>query len=891
MRKVFFAVLLIFFSAISVCTGQAYASAKRVLLISSYNPAFPTFFQQINGLNSVFKPAGILLDIEFMDSKRFYKPENILAFHNLLKLKLTGLDPYDIIVTSDDNAFEFALEYHDEFFHNIPVVFFGVNQQDLARSMNSNDLVTGVIEAVSMHETLELAFDLFPKVKNIYAIVDASPSGQGDLETFKGHSAHFIGKKLDVLSLEKYSWDEFGRKLEKLSDKDAVLLLSAYRDKSGTGKLFGDSLDLIVSHSKVPVFHLWEHGLGQGILGGKVISQFEQGVAAANICLDIFNGQQVKNIPVVEGAEVNKFIFDYNILKKFHINKDSLPPTSLIVNQSESFFYQYRKAISLSVSFLVLLLFFTGALVVYVFRLRKAEEKARKSEERFALAMDASRDGLWDWEIGSDNVYYSPSYKVMLGYKVDEVPSHVDVWVDLIHLADKEAVINANKDCIENRVDSFEVEYRMQTKSGKWIWILGRGKAVERDKTGRAIRVVGTHTDITEHKNIEKELRRLRNYLTNIIDSMPSILIGLDYKGEVTQWNSEAQRVTGFSAAEAEGKFLPDVFPRLAPQLKWVEKSLSSHQIHTDSRVHTQENEEDKFEDITIYPLSSNGVEGVVIRVDDVTKRVRLEEMIVQSEKMVSIGSLAAGMAHEINNPLGAIVQGTQNLSRRLSLDLPINYKIAEQYNLDLDSVHKYLSHRNIFNIIEGINSSGLRAATIVTNMLSFCRKSDNSVKKNNLVSLLENALEMAKSEYDLNRKYDFKKLEIEREYALDIPDICCDGNEIQQVFLNLIKNGAYAVSDKIYLDTSPKLFLRLRSERNMVVAEIEDNGLGMDETARKRAFEPFFTTKPTGDGTGLGLSVSYFIITEQHNGHMEVFSSPGNWTRFVVKLPANMDC
>ena len=135
------------------------------------------------------------------------------------------------------------------------------------------------------------------------------------------------------------------------------------------------------------------------------------------------------------------------------------------------------------------------------------------------------------------------------------------------------------------------------------------------------------------------------------------------------------------------------------------------------------------------------------------------------------------------------------------------------------------------------------------------------------------------------------KTIEIEREYAQDLPDICCDSTEIQQVFLNLIKNGAYAVAGKPYVDSSPKLTLRVRSEGGMAVVEIEDNGSGMDETARKRAFEPFYTTKPTGDGTGLGLSVSYFIITEQHDGHMEVFSSLGNWTRFVVKLPIKLEC
>ena len=136
-----------------------------------------------------------------------------------------------------------------------------------------------------------------------------------------------------------------------------------------------------------------------------------------------------------------------------------------------------------------------------------------------------------------------------------------------------------------------------------------------------------------------------------------------------------------------------------------------------------------RYEDVTVYPLMSNGVEGAVIRVDDVTERVRIEEMMVQSEKMLSVGGLAAGMAHEINNPLGVILQASQNVLRRVSPDLPVNARVAGECGITLSSVQQYLERREILTFLEDIRQSGQRAAEIVANMLSFSRKAEGTGK------------------------------------------------------------------------------------------------------------------------------------------------------------------
>ena len=258
--------------------------------------------------------------------------------------------------------------------------------------------------------------------------------------------------------------------------------------------------------------------------------------------------------------------------------------------------------------------------------------------------------------------------------------------------------------------------------------------------------------------------------------------------------------------------------------------------------------------------------------------------MMVQTEKMMSVGGLAAGMAHEINNPLSGVLQSCQNIQRRLSPDFPANRQTAETLGLDLDQVRHYLESRGILDFIEGIQEAAIRAARIVADMLAFSRRSTAEFAPHQVEEMLEAVVRLATSDYDLKKKYDFKQIEIVRDYEPALNPVYCDHTEIEQVFLNLIKNAAQSLAEGGA--SSRRITLRTRREGNYARVEIEDNGPGMDEKIRRRVFEPFFTTKPPGIGTGLGLSVSYFIVTEQHKGSITVASAPGKGACFVVKLP-----
>lgn len=387
----------------------------------------------------------------------------------------------------------------------------------------------------------------------------------------------------------------------------------------------------------------------------------------------------------------------------------------------------------------------------------------------------------------------------------------------------------------------------------------------------------------------EKELDRAKKYISNIINSMPSQIIGVSTDLVVTQWNLEAERATGISSENALGKRIESLIPSLKSDMPLVIDSIKTKQVKGHYKVFENSVDKELYKDIYIYPLIANGVRGAVIRIDDITEKVMLEELIVQSEKMMSVGGMAAGMAHEINNPLAGIMQISEVMQNRLNkkLDVKASLKAAADAGVDIESIRHFLELRGIPKMLYTIHDSCQRVAVIVHNMLTFARKENDIGELNDITEILDSCIELSAIDYDLERDLDFKKIRIEKEYDENLPKVKCNRNKIQQVFMNILKNGAEAMLSDT-LQNKSRFIIRCKylPYEKLIHIEIEDNGPGMDQETKKKVFEPFFTTKGTRKGTGLGLSVSFFIITKTHNGKMFVQSSKGNGTKFIIQLP-----
>ncbi|WP_395610760.1 ATP-binding protein [Pseudomonas sp. B22129] len=432
-----------------------------------------------------------------------------------------------------------------------------------------------------------------------------------------------------------------------------------------------------------------------------------------------------------------------------------------------------------------------------------------------------------------------------------------------------------------SRIEAREQQLKRARDDSQAAYDQAQGLAEETRHTNRKLEL-----EVQVRSKIEKKLTGFQNYLNSIIDSMPSALIALDEQLYVTQWNQEASALSGTRLDEALNQPIFLAFQPLKPYLPQIKATVEQHSVERIERVTWVKDDEAKHYALTFYPLMGGAGRGVVIRIDDITQRLSLEEMMVQSEKMLSVGGLAAGMAHEINNPLGAILHNVQNIRRRLSPDLPKNLEHAEQAGIELETVNRYLQSREVPQLLDGIQQAGARAAKIVTHMLSFSRRSNRQMAPCDLPALIDQAVDIAGNDFDLTIGFDFKGQAIIRQFDPQLGPVPGTANELEQVLLNLLKNAAQAIHQREDDSEPGRIILRTRLNPPWAEIQVEDNGIGMSENVRKRTFEPFFTTKEIGQGTGLGLSVSYFIITNNHKGQMEVHSTPGQGTCFTLRLP-----
>ena len=520
---------------------------------------------------------------------------------------------------------------------------------------------------------------------------------------------------------------------------------------------------------------------------------------------------------------------------------------------------------------------------------RKAEADLKESEQLFRSVVENAPAGIF--LVGTDYriIYCNEQLSSMTGYALDEL-----IGSDIRDILDESSR--------ERLAERYHMMSRgIETEDSYELCVVRKDGAQRLtmvyvdhfvDPDGKP-RTMGELIDITERKRTETELNHLRNYMANIIDSMPSALIGVNSDGKVTLWNQGAEERTGLGTRSVFGRRLDEAVPWLSRYMPLISESIRSRQVKYKSKQNTSSEDRSRYEDLTVYPLVANEVEGAVIRLDDVTEKVHLEEMMIQSEKMLSVGGLAAGMAHEINNPLAGMMQNAEVILRRLLTDIPENDRIASEVGTTMEAIRDFLQKRNIIRQLRLIHDSGIRAAAIVQNMLSFARKGESKPVMTDLRELMDRTLELAENDYDLKKKYDFRHIEIVREYDEDVPQVLCERSKIQQVFLNILRNGTEAMQESRRITGDPgkpRFHLRVFRDRSYTVVEIEDNGPGIPEGLRTRIFEPFFTTKDVGIGTGLGLSVSYFIVAEDHDGELEVDSVPGSYTKFTIRLPVSRE-
>ncbi|MET0085805.1 MAG: response regulator [Sedimenticola sp.] len=279
-------------------------------------------------------------------------------------------------------------------------------------------------------------------------------------------------------------------------------------------------------------------------------------------------------------------------------------------------------------------------------------------------------------------------------------------------------------------------------------------------------------------------------------------------------------------------------------------------------------------------PLRSLGT------VQDVTQHQQLEETLRQAEKMSSIFSLATGMAHELNNPIAAIVMSIQNAARRLSSRLEKNIVVARKHGVDLERVSDYMKEREIPLLIESIFRSAERASEIINRLVKLTHRAEGDKAPADMVELMEEVIAQASADCELEQNCHFEDFEILHDYDPALPAVLCHKDDIRRALLAVVTNAAQAMIDQ---ERPPRITLRVKRRGSWARVEIEDNGPGMDAKVLQRIFEPFFTTS-SPQRMGLGLATAYSIICDFHGGRMNAVSEPGMGTIVTIELPLNSD-
>ncbi len=506
----------------------------------------------------------------------------------------------------------------------------------------------------------------------------------------------------------------------------------------------------------------------------------------------------------------------------------------------------------------------------------KKQTEASLSLSKFCI--DRANIGIYQVGIDGRILDVNPYAARMLGYTTEELTRlsicDIDPFVsagtmglDIEHLSAR------------GRKNTFETVHIK--KNGARIPVEVAGNILEYQGQWYSIAFV---KDITERKRTEESMRLSRF----IIDNANVGIYRIAPNGRIKEVNPKAAQLLGYTKEELESLSMSDIDPQVAREdwnTNW--RRLNLQGIRNLERTHLKKDGSVIFVGVHSNLLEYGDRQYAIAFVQDITERKGMEEMIIQSEKMLSVGGLAAGMAHEINNPLAGMLQTAQVMSQRLTAgaNLTANKKAAKEAGTSIEAIDRFMQARGIPQMLLAITESGQRMADIVSNILSFARKDESDLSSHSLNQILDKTIALAATDYNLKKNYDFKQIKITREYDDNLPDIPCQAGKIQQVILNILTNGAQAMQEADTLE--PQFILRTYADpvRNRVCLEIEDNGPGMDEKTRKHIFDPFFTTKPVGVGTGLGLSVSYFIITETHKGEMMVESSPGAGAKFIIQL------
>ena len=546
---------------------------------------------------------------------------------------------------------------------------------------------------------------------------------------------------------------------------------------------------------------------------------------------------------------------------------------------------------------------------------KKSEEELRKSQEQYALAAEGANDGLWDWNIANNEIYYSPRWKSMLGYEVHELTKGFEDWENLIHPDDHERAITALNDYLSGKAESYDVEIRLKHKDGSWRWIRDRGKAL-RDANGVAIRMAGSHSDVTERKVAEESIRRRNEYLAasseigkivtstldlntifartvNLINERFSFYHASIFIVEETGFNALLRESTGAAGAEMKRNkhSLPVNEKSIVGKVALDGKAVVVNDVRVDSShkynpllpdtlaeaaiplrignrvigaIDVQSKSAGAFSDDEISVLQTVA-DQVAVAIDNARSFELSQQAVMEMREIDRLKSqFLANMSHELRTPLNSIIGFSRVIIK--GIDGPV----TELQQQDLTAI--YNSGQHLLGLINDIlDLSKIEAG-----------KMELAFDEVNIVDITASVLST------MSGLIKDKPIQMKRVIEPNLPTVRADAIRIRQVMINLLSNAA-KFTDEGDILVEVGLQPGQGSTRHELRVSVTDTGPGISKQDQTKLFQPFSQvddspTRKTG-GTGLGLSICQHIIN-MHGGRIWIDSEVGRGSTFHFTLP-----
>lgn len=480
-------------------------------------------------------------------------------------------------------------------------------------------------------------------------------------------------------------------------------------------------------------------------------------------------------------------------------------------------------------------------------------------KDRYEFAINGARDGIWDWNLLTDEVYFSPQWKQQIGYTDDEIENHLSTWSSRVHTDDKEQAVKDLNANIERKTEFYENIHRLQHKDGHWVWILDRGKTIF-DENGKAVRMIGFHTDITQLKSLEQKIIKSQERFEMFMDNVPALITIKNKNGKIIYANKQ---INEFFKQDILGKDINSLFSIKEQEIfENIDKKALNENINKVITVHDTAGEEYIFRNMAFPITALNNEKEIGIIALDITKDYQIRKELDEKDKIMiaqsrhaAMGEMISMIAHQWRQPLSVISMGANNILADIELELveednlrDISQEIIEQTNelsKIIDDFKEFFKPiKNIENI--SIHEVFDKAFKVISKSLV-----------NNDVKVIEN--------YKTDRKIDT--------YS----------RELMQVFINIINNAKEVLLENEI--KNKEIVITVEENDVEMIVTISDNAGGVLNDNIEKIFEPYFSTKSQKSGTGLGLYMSKAIIEKHLHGVLQVYNKNGG-ACFEIRVP-----